>query len=331
LSPDKKEEEEVKCAILAISWFLGRRNAMRQKDGRETSEDFPPPQRLVIVRPLRRSSLRPRDRQGELSVRVVFETNERYELRVGDEGPGVETGRHLFVPVGTRLVGTSTHIQPLFHTYHVSSGVTDWRIPTGEVTFTYISDEITEEGVQEDFAEESIAFAEDHAHPGGHKIAQLHYGRAIIALFVSGASDLVLADLWVKRALSLLEIRQVGDAIAELEAAANAYGEAMAQPRIRQAEKRLEYAERSVKILLLLAHAYLQAGDEQRAQSVLHRLLTINKGLKKRYESKARFLLHAAEFFDKRGDTEGIFPLLAQADRSYGQQLASLARLIPDI
>ncbi len=173
---------------------------MRQKDGRETSEDFPPPQRLVIVRPLRRSSLRPRDRQGELSVRVVFETNERYELRVGDEGPGVETGRHLFVPVGTRLVGTSTHIQPLFHTYHVSSGVTDWRIPTGEVTFTYISDEITEEGVQEDFAEESIALAEDHAHPGGHKVAQLHYGRAIIALFVSGASDLTLADLWVKRA-----------------------------------------------------------------------------------------------------------------------------------
>ncbi len=304
---------------------------MRQRDGRETSEDLPPPQRLVIVRPLRRSSLRPRDRQGELSVRVVFETNEHYELRAGDDGSGAETGRHLFVPAGTRLVGTSTHLQPLFHTYHVSSGVTDWRIPTGEVTFTYISDEITEEGVQEDFAQESTALAEDHAHPGGHTIAQLHYGRAIIASFVSGASDLVLADLRVKRALSLLEFRQVGDAIAELEAAANAYGEAMAEPRIRRTEKHLDDAERSVQILILLVHAYLQAEDEQQARATVNRLLAINEVMKKRHESNVRLLLHAAEFFHKRGDTEDAFPLLAQADRSYGQQLASLLGLMPNI
>ena len=115
---------------------------MRQRHGGETSEGLPPPQRMFIVRPLRRSSLGPRDWQGELSVRVVFETNERYELRAGDEGSGAEIGKSLFVPAGTRLVCTSTHLQPLFHTYHVSSGVTDWRIPTGEVTFTYITDEI---------------------------------------------------------------------------------------------------------------------------------------------------------------------------------------------
>lgn len=92
---------------------------MRQRAGREPSEDLPPPQRLVIIRPRRRSRRWPRDRQGELSVRVVFETDERYELRVGDDGAGAETDRHLFVPAGTRLVGTSTHLQPLFHTYHV--------------------------------------------------------------------------------------------------------------------------------------------------------------------------------------------------------------------
>jgi len=303
---------------------------MRQRAGREPSEDLPPPQCLVIIRPRRRSRRGPRDRQGELSVRVVFETDERYELRVGDDGAGAETDRHLFVPAGTRLVGTSTHIQPLFHTYHVSSGVTDWRIPTSEVTFTYISDEITEEVVQEAFAEESIALAEDHAHPGGHQVAQLHFGRAIIALFVGGASDLVLADLRVNRALSLLEFRQVGEAIAELEGAANAYEEALAQLRIHRTGNGPEYAERSVQILLLLVHAYLQAGDEQQVQAAGKRLLAMHEVTKERPESRVRLLLHAAEFFHKRRDTEQAFPRLVRADRLYGQQLASLLGLMPN-
>ena len=297
---------------------------MRQRDGRETSEDLPPPERLVIVRPLRRSRQGPRDRQGELSVRVVFEIDERYAIRVGDDGVGAETGRGLFVPAGTRLVGTSTHLQPLFYAYHIFSGVTDWRIPTGEVTFTYISDERTEEGVQEDFAQESIALAEDHAHPGGHQVAQRHYGRAIVALFVSGAPDLVLADLRVNRALSLLEFRQVGEAVAELEAAAYAYEEAMDGPRIRRTGKGLEYAERSVQILLLLVYAYLQAEDEQQVQATGKRLLAMRGEMPERHEGNVRLLLHAAEFFHKRRDTEQAFPMLERADRLYGQQLASL-------
>lgn len=297
---------------------------MRQRDGRETSEELPPPERLVIVRPLRQSSQGPRDRQGELSVRVVFETDERYEIRGGDDGVGAETGRNLFVPAGTRLVGTSTHIQPLFHTFHVFSGVTDWRIPTGEVTFSYISDDITEEGVQEAFAQECIALAEDHAHPGGHQVAQRHFGRAIVALFVSGAPDLILADLRVNRALSLLEFRQVGEAMAELGAAAHAYEEAMAEPRIRRTGKGLEYAERSVQILLLLVHAYLQAEDEQQVQATRKRLLAMREGTPERHEGNVRFLLRAAEFFHKRRDTEQAFPRLVRADRLYGQQLASL-------
>jgi hypothetical protein len=297
---------------------------MRQRDERETSEDLPPPERLVIVRPSRQDSQGPRDLQGELSVRVVFETDEHYELRAGDDGVGSETERRLFVPAGTRLLGTSTHIQPLFHAYHVFSGVTDWRVPTEEVTFTYISDEITEEGVQEAFAEECITLAEDHAHPGGHQVGQRHFGRAIVALFVSGASDLVLADLRVNRALSLLEFRQVQEAIAELESAANAYEEATAGPRLRRSGKGLEYAERSVQILHLLAHAYLQARDEQQVQATGKRLLAMHEGTSGRHESDARLLLRAAECFHKRRDTEDAFPGLVQADRLYGRQLASL-------
>jgi len=300
---------------------------MRQRDERAMFEDLPPPERLVISRPRRQISRGPRDQQGELSVHVVFEIDERYELRVGVEGTAAETGRRLFVPAGTRLVGTSTHIQPLFYAYHVSSGVTDWRVPTEEVTFTYISDEITEEGTQEAFAEECITLAEDHAHPGGHQVAQRHFGRAIVALFVSGASDLVLADLRVNRALSLLEFRQVGEAIAELESAARAYDEAMAKPRMRRSGKGLEYAEQSVQILLLLAHAYLQAGDKQQVQATGKRLLAMHERTSVCTEGNVRLLPHAAECFHKRRDTEDAFPGLVQADRLYGRQLASLLGL----
>ena len=153
---------------------------------------------------------------------------------------------------------------------------------------------------------------------------QRHFNRAIVALFVSGATDLALADLRVNRALSLLESRQVSEAIAELEAAAHAYEEAMAQPRMRRSGKGLEYAERLVQILLLLLPAYLQAEDEQQVRAAEKRLLALHDGAPERHESDARLLLHAAECFHKRQDTEQAFPQLVQADRLYGQQLASL-------
>src|SRR5207245_2560054 len=118
--------------------------------------------------------------------------------------------------------------------------------------------------------------------------------------------------------------RQVVEAIAEREAAANAYEEAVARPRIRRTGKGLEYAKVSAQILLLLVHAYLQAEDEQQVQATGKRLLAMREGTPERYESNVRLLLHAAECFHKRRDTEQAFPGLMRADRFYGQQLASL-------
>ena len=116
----------------------------------------------------------------------------------------------------------------------------------------------------------------------------------------------------------------MGEAVAALEAAAYAYEEAMAGPRIHRTGKGLEYAERSVQILLLLVYAYLQAEDEQQVQATGKRLLAMREGTPVRHEGNVRLLLHAAECFHTRRDTEQAFPRLVGADRLYGQQLASL-------
>lgn len=106
--------------------------------------------------------------------------------------------------------------------------------------------------------------------------------------------------------------------LAELETAATAYEEAAATRQRHRAGKHLEYEEQAVQILLLLVHAYLQARDEQQMQTTGKLLLILHRGTSLGIDHNAQMLLHVAESFHKRRDTEQEFPGLVQAYRLYG-------------
>jgi hypothetical protein len=178
-------------------------------------------------------------------------------------------------------------------------------------------------------AASDLAFAKKHEAQERTELAWRYYGRAIIELQASGKTEVEIAQERFLYATQLIKAERTPDALFQLAQSAQIYEAKALDPRVQMFGAHLDYAEAAVQALIALGsiHQHREDLQDERAQyalrRVVDRLLTMNKLIKKRYESKVMLLFEVAAFLHALADDDAA-TYFAQAEKYYTQQLAYL-------
>jgi len=237
------------------------------------------------------------------------------------------------VPAETQLIGSWEEEQPAeSHLCHIMISETTWTFVRQEIGLQPLPPSVTIWQEQERIASEDLALAKTYEAQEKYELAWRYYGRAIAEMQASGRMEAEIAKEQLVYAFLLIKADQTTDALFQLEQSAQAYETKALDPRFRTFGGHLDYAEAAVQPLIALGNIYqyrmnLQEESPRRAlHSVIERLLSMNKLIKKRYETKVILLFEVASFLHALSDDEAA-TYLAQAEKYYTQQLAYLEDL----
>jgi tetratricopeptide (TPR) repeat protein len=249
------------------------------------------------------------------SVLVVVRTDSRYDVSDGS----------LFLPEGTRLIGSWSEDQPGDgSTYAVAVGEITWHFPVGSVTVSPLAEQVQPWVEQERIANASLAEALVLERQEHRAEAQRMYARALIELEASGKTADEVAGVRQKRAFLLRDIGEDQEAMAEFERLARTYEAAAFSPGYGGVDR--DYAELAAQAYNALAQTILHHADpgteemQSRLRQVTRRLLDIIRHIARRYETKVEVLLTCAEAFQALGDTSEALSLFDQAETLYLQR-----------
>ena len=241
----------------------------------------------------------------------------------GEQGEDAEVLLH-----GTQLIGVWEVEQPAEEDRcAVTINGTTWIFNRKDVRLRQGEHTIPPRFEQERIAGEHLARAQEASRQGQDEEAQQHYARALVELEASGKSAVEIAAERLLYAFLLAKAGRTSLAIAHMERAARACEGVAVHPVYG---KNLNEAELAAQALIALGHTALYATDLDEAvrwrtlRQTVERGLTINRLIKKRYETKVTLLLTVAELLHALGETHEAKTLLEQADTFYQQQLASM-------
>jgi hypothetical protein len=260
---------------------------------------------------------------NQLIVRLLVDT------RFDTEG---EEGGEL-VPAETQLIGSWEDEQPAeSHLCRIMISGTTWTFACQEIELQPLPPQATAWQEQERIASEDLTLAKRYEAQENNELAWRYYGRAIAEMQASGRVEAEIAKERLVYAFLLIKADQETSALFQLEQSAQAYETKALDPRLRTFSGHLDYAEAAVQALIALGNIYryrmnLQEESPRRAlHRVIDRLLSMNKLIKKRYETKVILLFEVASFLHALSDDEAA-TYLAQAEKYYTQQLAYLEGL----
>ena len=259
--------------------------------------------------------------EAEETVLVVVRTDSSFDLV---DGP-------LFLPAGTRLIGTWSAEQPGdSSTCAVAVREITWHFPIERITVSHLAAGLLPWQEQARIAKENLALAQEQEREGHDAEAARLYARALVELEASGKTPLDLTDARHKRALLLRKIGNASEAELEFERFAHAY-EADAfvagyQEVDRNAVELAAWGYMSAGAIILHDLGFTETALQQKLGLIVRRLLGLLKYIPRRYTTKVEGLLTAAEMYLALGDKREARSLFDQADGLYHrQQLGSPA------
>ena len=242
----------------------------------------------------------------------------------------VGTHEPLFVPEGTRLIGTWEPVQPPGGAiYAVVVGGTLWHFAVENVTLSPLAEPVQPWQEQERLARESQALAQEAERQQRPATAQRLYARVLVEREACGKTSDELADVRQKRAFLLREVGKIEEAISEFERLARTYEAAAFSPGYGGIDR--GSAELAAQALNALGRTILHHSDcssdlmQQKLHRVASRMQSMLKHIGRRYETKAEVLLTLAEISSVLGNQSEALSQVAQAEALYQQHLTAAA------
>jgi tetratricopeptide (TPR) repeat protein len=259
-------------------------------------------------------------RPGDI-VLVLFHTRDQYQVG----------GEDIEIPEGTQLIGSWDDEQPADgQAYAITIQNIAWEFAKEHVTLRLLEGQVVPWREQERLAQASGAQAHACERRGDLDAALKLYTRALVELTAAGKTEAELTQERLSRAFLLEKAGRRDEAVAEMDRIARTH-EAFVSASIYG--KSLDDAEIAAQALIAAVTFLIQDMDHPKSQerqklsNLFDRLLTMNKLIKKRYETKVYLLYTAAEallLLGKRGDALALFD---QAEKFYQQQLAPMEDL----
>lgn len=257
----------------------------------------------------------PRFLPGE-QVLVLVRIDTRYDFAY--DGP-------LFVPAGTRLIGTWSSEQPADPATHaIVVGETIWHFADDYVSLAPFDAHVLPWEEQASIAQESLKRAQEQERLEQFADAQSLYARALVELEASGKTADELVGLRTKRAFLLEHLDQAAEAVAEFGRVARVYEASAFLPGTGTVDR--AYAELAAQALNVMGRTILHHADprdetwQYKLRQIVDRIRELLPYLSRRYESKVEVLLTSAEILHVLKKHSEARSLFEQADTLYHQK-----------